>query len=212
MKTCSKCGEQKDVTEFYSKGTACKECRKEESRLYREANKKKCAASKAEYYKANRKAIIDYQHKHRTENHEAILEKGKGYNKTYYGKNKAKVNEKTKAYYHDNKEMYTKLRAESRKANPGRDAETRLKRIAKNPDKEKARYKIAEGKRRAAVLKATPRWADEEEIKKIYVSSPKGYHVDHIVPLRSKTVCGLHCEHNLIAILAKENMQKSNKF
>lgn len=72
-------------------------------------------------------------------------------------------------------------------------------------------HKIRQAKRRADKLNATPKWANLKEIEKIYKNCPKGYHVDHIIPLISDKVCGLHVENNLRTIPATENISKGNK-
>lgn len=53
-----------------------------------------------------------------------------------------------------------------------------------------------------------PQWANRAEIARIYRERPKGMHVDHIVPLQGKNVCGLHVEYNLQYLPAIENIRK----
>lgn len=62
-----------------------------------------------------------------------------------------------------------------------------------------------------------PSWAEREKIDDYYFAADflsmvtgEWYHVDHIVPLQGKTVCGLHNEFNLQVIEGSENQSKSN--
>lgn len=74
-------------------------------------------------------------------------------------------------------------------------------------------------KRRAVKLKATPSWltkSELEEIKDFYTAAAMfklyvgvEYHVDHIVPLQGKTVCGLHVPWNLQIVTEAENKKKA---
>lgn len=66
--------------------------------------------------------------------------------------------------------------------------------------------------RELAEIKQRPSWADMKQIQEIYFNRPKGHHVDHIIPLRGKMVCGLHVENNLQYLPAKENMKKHNTY
>lgn len=73
-------------------------------------------------------------------------------------------------------------------------------------------------KRKAAKIGATPKWANPEAIKSKYAEARRltvetgiQYHVDHIVPLRSKIVCGLHVVWNLQVIPAVDNVKKGNR-
>ena len=76
--------------------------------------------------------------------------------------------------------------------------------------------------RMAAKKLATPAWANQFFIEEIYdlaqrrtklqTGGIKQWHVDHIVPLTSSLVCGLHVEHNLRVIPARDNHSKKNYF
>ena len=68
---------------------------------------------------------------------------------------------------------------------------------------------------------ATPKWLTREqksEIRQLYQiaitmtkTTGEQYVVDHIVPLRSEFVCGLHVPWNLRVITQEQNLLKSNK-
>jgi len=78
-----------------------------------------------------------------------------------------------------------------------------------------------EAKRRSKKIKATPDWLtpkQEQEIKNFYwlakdleAVSGETYHVDHIIPLQGKDVCGLHVPWNLQVLPHDINLKKSNR-
>ena len=78
--------------------------------------------------------------------------------------------------------------------------------------KNRAHRNALKGKYLADKLKRTPLWADHSKIIEIYKNCPKGYHVDHIIPLRAKNVSGLHVQYNLQYLPAIENMRKNNRY
>jgi len=82
-----------------------------------------------------------------------------------------------------------------------------------NPDKVNAII----ARRNAAKRQATPVWADQVAIQAFYREASRltretgtRHEVDHIVPLVSRIVCGLHVEHNLQILTSFENKRKRN--
>lgn len=72
--------------------------------------------------------------------------------------------------------------------------------------------------RRAAERRATPLWADSKAMRNAYRAAEEltletgvTHSADHIVPLRSPWVCGLHVENNLCVLPLLDNVQKSNR-
>lgn len=85
----------------------------------------------------------------------------------------------------------------------------------RNPEKVAA----AAARRRAKVRQAMPNWADQDAILSFYreaqrltQSTGTEHHVDHIVPLQSERVCGLHIAPNLQVLPQSINQSKSNRF
>lgn len=115
-------------------------------------------------------------------------------------KNREAIHEHQKRWRDNNKEDMQERKRKWREANPARNIEYA-------------------GKRRAVERGATPPWADWAEIRKVYEKAARlsrktgvEYHVDHIIPLTSPRVCGLHIAINLQILSAFENQSKHNKW
>ena len=89
-------------------------------------------------------------------------------------------------------------------------------RIQKYYENNKDWFKALNAQRRIRISKYK---GNPQKIKEFYTEAIRlteltgiEHHVDHIVPLTSKYVCGLHYENNLQVIPFYENLAKSNKF
>lgn len=179
------------------------------TKKYREANREKAILYSKNYYLENKDKFLVYQEKNkenirvnlelwRLNNIEHIVK----YAEKYREDNRSILAERARDYYNTNKDKCNLRLNEYRKNNPE-------KFIALN------------AKRRANKLNATPEWLTKEhvlEIEELFLCARmfrlytgQEYHVDHIIPLQGKNVCGLHVPWNLQVILAKENLIKSNK-
>ena len=117
-------------------------------------------------------------------------------------------------YYERNKEA-VKARAASR---PSEEKKAhKLKYKESNPELYKALTSVRKRRHRDA----TPLWVTAEQklsMRQLYLQAQQltkitgeRYVVDHIVPLISPDVCGLHVPWNLRVITQEENLKKSNK-
>jgi hypothetical protein len=149
---------------------------------------------KKAYRQANKEAIAKYTKAHYQANKEAIAVRMKAYREA----NKEAIAEYDKAHYQANKEAIAEQKKAYRKANPHIS-------------------NVYCAKRRASKLQATPLWANKEHIDSIYylasINRKAGHdvNVDHIVPLQSDKVCGLHCESNLQLLQGSDNKAKGNR-
>lgn len=122
--------------------------------------------------------------------------------KNYFAKNKEKENARSLSYRHRN---LTKAR------------ESAVLWAKKNPEKKNA----ANATRRSKKINQTPAWLTDSQLDEIVsayklardlsVSTGIPHHVDHIVPLNSPIVSGLHVPWNLQVITAAENCRKNNR-
>jgi|LakMenEpi03Aug12_release.lakeMendotaPanAssembly.Ray.scaffolds.fasta_scaffold00571_56 hypothetical protein len=144
-------------------------------------------------------------------------EKNKAHRKAWHKKNPDKQRARTNKYHAAHPEKRKVVGERYRANHPEKVRETRRRVVAAwtkaNPEKVKANA----ARHRAGKIKATPTWANKFFMEEAYAlallrSATLGFdwHVDHIVPLNSKIVCGLHVEHNLQVIPALHNLTKSN--
>jgi hypothetical protein len=120
--------------------------------------------------------------------------------------------EKRARYYKENPEKFRQMRREAYATNPDKERE-----VAKIRSREWR--KLNPGHRNALKSKyladraqRIPAWANMPELIAFYKNCPKGFHVDHVYPLRGKYVSGLHVLENLQYLPAVENMRKNNRY
>lgn len=155
----------------------------------------------------------------------ANREKASAKVRNWRAKNAESVRENGRQYYYATKDARIASVIKWQKRNPESKAFANAKYRSNNPEalrawRKKNRQPLLDHAKERESLKrsATPKWLTDSErfcMKEIYrmsirVSRCTGikHHVDHIHPLKSKSVCGLHVPWNLRVISARLNLKK----
>jgi hypothetical protein len=201
-KQCTKCGGVKSLSSFRKQkitkdGLAywCKACASLWHKKYRQDNQDKISQRKKKHYQSNRGKILQRNKKYYQDNRDKVLQRNKKWRK----KNLDQMLQYQREWYYSNRDRMAQRKKKWRQDNA-------------------SRVNASVAHRRAAKRNATPPWADQTAINAIYAEAlwlqeftGEPYHVDHIVPLNSDFVCGLHVPANLQAIPGAENLAKNNR-
>lgn len=158
----------------------------------------------------------EYQKAYRLRNKERLREKArlKRLNNLEDQREKdRKRDELRKDYKKQHNEKYRKENADKLKEYYDSKKEQRKESTKAWRKNNSARWIATVAKRDALKKQAIPSWFDKESIIDVYKEAEYfGLEVDHIVPLQSDIVCGLHCFDNLQLLSRKDNAAKGNRY
>ncbi|MBE9178688.1 hypothetical protein IQ268_08960 [Oculatella sp. LEGE 06141] len=177
------------------------------------------------YYRENCEARLQYEKMRYQRDREKRLAAVRDYNQ----RNREKRKTQARNYYQRNRATFLFKRSLYRVENAEAVRASNRKYRLKNRDRIAAWMKqyVQDSRSRIHRLSKTryntfrqsiPGWADFEAIQAVYIAAAQqrsmGFevHVDHIDPLVSPLICGMHVHSNLQIIEAQQNQQKSNYF
>jgi len=231
MKKCTKCGETKELSEFYKdKNTplgvrcTCKSCCKEYSKNnieykkeYYKKNKDKIKHRATEYYKNNRNKKIKYSNKYYNKNKVEILEKQKKYRYINKDKINLKIKEwrdKNPEYIKEYRENYKEMLKHKRKTEPLFKLKDNLRTRSNHAFNYKSWKKGGSTEQLLGIdYKRCKLHIERQFTKGMTWENRSEWHIDHIIPLASATneiELRKLCHYtNLQPLWASDNLAKS---
>lgn len=217
MKHCNKCGTTKPTSEFGKFHRApdglnhkCRECVRAQSAAWRSENAERAREMSKAWTIANPEKRKLSTKSYREAN--AALIKAQSTDYLSRPEVKASISEKAKVSYANNRGKFAESSRRWATANPEKVRAKGARWAKNNPDK--VREKCA---RRRAHIRFVG-WNDESKVQALYAKARRlsrstgvPHEVDHVYPIRSKVVSGLHVHTNLQVLPAAVNRSKKNK-
>ena len=219
-KLCRGCDQFLSLDKFNKKSTTkdglqfrCRPCDKAYLAKWRQRNLERKRQMDRDYAAANR-------------------DRAKAKTRAWVAQNPERKRRSDKAYRDRNKEKAAENGRRWRSENRERVVAVKKRYSAENAEEIKRRTKEWRANNKAKVLasvtmrkmrkrQATPPWLTKEhklQMRRAYETAQvfsealgEPFHVDHIVPISSPVVCGLHVPWNLQILRAVENIEKSNR-
>ncbi len=136
------------------------------------------------------------------------------YDAAYYETNKTKITSRAIQWNLDNKDKRKEICQRSYEKNKAKILQKAKEKRQAEPAKELAKCRA----RQTSQIQRMPKWADKKAIEAFYELARQKtketgipHHVDHVIPLRGKSVSGFHVESNLRVITSAENLSKGAK-
>jgi hypothetical protein len=220
LKTC-----RKGLHQYSFHLKQCPECKKESDRRWAKRNPEKERERSQRWARQNTEQAKENSRRWYEQNRERQKEN----QRRWYKQNAERHNENSRHWKEQNRERCKQYQRSYRDKNPELTKERERRWRAQNPEKVKDKNKrwakenpnkanAKAAKRRAAKKQAIPPWADLDAIKQIYAEATElskltkiQHEVDHIYPLQSDYMCGLHVETNLQILTQTENSSKGNR-
>ena len=184
------------IAERLVKGS-CVICDRADTLERNRRNAKKIAQNSREYRKVNPEKVAATDRAWRAAHPERVRERKAASQK----RNRQAANLRNRRYHEKHRDRVNARVAAWQKANPAKSCAKTLR-------------------RHAAKLRRIPKWADHEAMGMVYQAAQIAkttwpdvqIHVDHVLPLRGRTVSGLHTHRNLQILTAIANRTKSIHF